>query len=135
MIRTLEYQMSWKPDRFFGITSGVSYSWLLQKAEFTPQGINQTARNVAKQRSASWETRADLSHYHDYAAYASLELVRSFRELGQEGYQAALIGTENVAYPPYIGRAGLTFAVPSVPDVPLNLGAEGMLVGPRRAAT
>jgi iron complex outermembrane receptor protein len=134
VIRTLEYQMSWKPDRFFGITSGVSYSWLLQKAEFTPQGINQTARNVAKQRSASWETRADLSHYHDYSAYASLELVRSFRELGQQGYQADLIGTGNVAYPPYIGRAGLTFAVPSVPDVPLSLGAEGMLVGPRRAA-
>jgi iron complex outermembrane receptor protein len=134
VIRTLEYQMSLKPNRFFGITSGISYSWLLQKAEFTPQGINQTARNVASQRSASWETRADLSHYHDYTAYASLELVRSFRDLGQRGYQADLIGTDNVAYPPYIGRAGLTFAVPSVPSVPLNLGAEGMLVGARRAA-
>jgi iron complex outermembrane receptor protein len=134
VIRTLEYQMSWKPNRFFGITSGVSYSWLLEKAEFTPQGINQTARNVASQRSASWETRADLGHYHDYTAYASLELVRSFRDLGQRGYQAELVGTENVVYPPYIGRGGLTFAVPSVPSVPLNLGAEGMLVGPRRAA-
>jgi iron complex outermembrane receptor protein len=126
--------MSLKPDRFFGITSGVSYNWLLDKAEFTPSGINQTARNVSSQRSFSWETRADLRHYDDYTAYASFEFVRSLRDLGQEGYAARLIGTENVVYPPWIARAGVVFAVPSVPDVPLELGSQAMLVAPRRAA-
>jgi iron complex outermembrane receptor protein len=55
-IQTAEVQMSWKPRRVFGVTSGVSYNWLLDKAEFTPQGINQTARNVSSQRTLSWET-------------------------------------------------------------------------------
>jgi iron complex outermembrane receptor protein len=133
-IHTLEYQMSFKPDRFFGVTSGVSYNWLLDKAEFTPIGINQTARNVSSQRSLSWETRADFRHYEDYTAYASFELVRSVRELGQEGYAARLFGMENVAYPPWIARAGLVFAVPSVPEVPLELGSQAVVVASRRAA-
>jgi iron complex outermembrane receptor protein len=134
VIRTLEYQLSFKPHRFFGVTSTVSYNWLQQKAEFTPEGSNQTARNVASQRTLSWETRADISHYNDYSAYAAFDLVASTRDLGQEGYTATLVGSKNVAYPPYIARGGLIFAVPSPPRVPLQLGAEGMYVGPRRAA-
>jgi iron complex outermembrane receptor protein len=133
LIKTGEYQMSWMPARIFGVTSGVSYSWLDDKAEFTPQGINQTARNVASQESLSWETRADVRDYH-YDLYASFDLVRSRRNLGQEGYAARLVGQNNVVYPPWIARAGAMFAVPSVPDVPLRLGAEGMWVGPRRAS-
>ncbi|MDF3066053.1 MAG: hypothetical protein K0R38_1654 [Polyangiaceae bacterium] len=133
LIKTGEYQMSWMPARIFGVTSGVSYSWLDDKAEFTPQGINQTARNVASQESLSWETRADVRDYH-YDLYASFDLVRSRRDLGQEGYAARLVGQNNVVYPPWIARAGAMFAVPSVPDVPLRLGAEGMWVGPRRAS-
>jgi iron complex outermembrane receptor protein len=133
-IDTVEYQMSLQPSRFFGISSGVSYNWLLNKAEFTPQGINQTARNVASQRSFTWETRLDARHYNDFVTYASFELVHSLRDLGQEGYAASLIGTQNVVYPPWIARAGVTISVPSTPNVPLQLGAEGILVGPRRAA-
>lgn len=133
-IHTLEYQLAFRPDQFFGVTSGVSHNWLLDKAEFTPSGINLTARNVSSQRSLSWETRADIRHYDDYTAYASFELVRSFRKLGQEGYAARLIGTENVAYPPWVARAGVTFAVPSLADFPLELGTQGTVVAPRRAA-
>jgi iron complex outermembrane receptor protein len=133
LVKTAEYQMSWMPARVFGITSGVSYSWLADKAEFTPQGINQTARNVASQRSFSWETRADVRDYR-YNLYASFDLVRSKRDLGQEGYAAMLVGTQNVVYPPYIARAGAMFEVPSLPNVPLELGAEGTWVGPRRAS-
>lgn len=133
-IHTVEYQMSWKPSRFAGITSGVSYSWLLDKAEFTPQGINQTARNVASQRSLSWESRFDFRYYYDVAAYTSFELIRSVRDLGQEGYAASLVGSQNVVYPDWISRSGLRFAIPSVPSVPLQLGTEALVVGPRRAS-
>jgi iron complex outermembrane receptor protein len=133
LVKTAEYQMSWMPARIFGISSGVSYSWLSDKAEFTPQGINQTARNVANQKSFSWETRADVRDYA-YNLYASFDLVRSQRDLGQEGYAATLVGRREVLYPPWIARAGAMFAVPSLPDVPLELGAEGLWVGPRRAA-
>jgi iron complex outermembrane receptor protein len=133
-IHTVEQQFSYTPSPFFGVTSGVSYNWLLDKAEFSPQGINQVARNTASQTSFTWETRLDVKHYEDYNIYASAELVMSQRHLGQVGYQAQLVGNANVVYPPYIGRLGAMAALPSVPSVPLSLGAEGMLVGPRNSA-
>ena len=131
-VQTVEYQGSFRPSAFFGVTSGVSYNWLQNKAEFTPQGINETARNVASQRGVSWETRADVRHYNDYTMYGSFELVRSVRDLGQQGYAARVIGSKNVIYPPWVVRAGVTFAVPSLPAVPLELGTEAMLVASRR---
>ena len=133
-VHTAEAQLSFKPDRFFGMTTGVSHSWLLDKAEFTPQGINLAARNVASQRSLSWESRLDLRHYADYQLYGSFELVHSIRDLGQEGYAASLIGTQNVGYPPWIVRGGAMIGVPTGPDIPLEAGFEAMVVGPRRAA-
>ena len=57
-VHTLEFQYSYKPNPFFGLTTGMAGSWLMDKAEFTPQGINQAARNVADQRSLSWEKDA-----------------------------------------------------------------------------
>jgi iron complex outermembrane receptor protein len=133
-VQTVEYQASFRPNAFAAISSGVSYNWLQNKAEFTPQGINETARNVASQRSASWETRADLRHYNDYAFYGSFELVHSTRDLGQQGYAASVVGSKNVVYPPWVARAGVTFAVPSLPSVPLELGTEAMLVARRRVS-
>jgi outer membrane receptor for ferrienterochelin and colicins len=133
-IHTIEYQLSFKPSPFFGLTSGVSYNWLLDKAEFSPQGLNQVARNTASQTTFAWETRADLSHYDDYATYAAFELVHSRRDLGEVGYAAQLVGNANIVYPPYIARLGATAALPSLPSVPLSAGAEAMLVGPRHPA-
>jgi outer membrane receptor protein involved in Fe transport len=133
-VHTVEYQMSYKPSAFFGVTSGISYSWLYDMAAFSAQGINLVARNTASQRSFAWETRFDISHYEDYAGYLSTEFVRSYRELGQVGYAAQLIGDSNIIYPPYIVRAGLMVAVPSPPSVPVSVGADSILVGPRRAS-
>jgi iron complex outermembrane receptor protein len=133
-VHTVELELSWKPRAAFGLTSSVSYNWLLDKAEFTLQGINQEARNVSRQQSLSWETRADVRVRDQLTAYASFDLVQSFRVLGQEGYAATLIGTKNVVYPPWIARAGVDLSLPSPTEVPLAVGAVAMLVGPRRAA-
>lgn len=133
-IHTVEYQISYKPTAFFGVTSSVSYNRLLDKAEFSPQGINQVARNTASQTTLTWETRADLKHYDDYATYASFELVHSKRNLGEVGYAASFVGSANIVYPPYIARLGVTAAIPSPPSLPLSAGAEGMFVGKRHAA-
>jgi iron complex outermembrane receptor protein len=133
-VHTVEYQMSWKPLRFFGVTSGVSYNWLLQEAEFSPQGINQIARNTASQDTLAWELRADVKHYDDVAGYFSAEATRSRRDLGQIGYAANLIGTATPVYPRYILRAGVSAAIPSPVSFPLSVGAEGSVVGPRHAA-
>jgi outer membrane receptor for ferrienterochelin and colicins len=132
-IHTVEFQLSWKPNDVLGFTSGVSYNWLLDKAEFTLQGLNQTARNVASQKSLSWETRADLRYNDRVTAYASFDLVQSTRDVGQTGYAASLIGTANVVYPPWIVRAGANLALPVFARLPMSFGAEGMVVAPRRA--
>jgi iron complex outermembrane receptor protein len=89
---------------------------------------------VAKQRTFTWETRADVGRYDDYAGYAAFELVQSVRDLGQEGYAATLVGSKNVVYPPWIGRLGAYASVPSPRLVPLSAAAEVTVVGPRRAA-
>jgi iron complex outermembrane receptor protein len=133
-IHTTELQVGWKPTRLFGLSSGVSYNWLLDKAEFTPQGINLAARNVAKQRTFTWETRADLNHHDDYAGYLAFEYVYSVRDVGQEGYAASLVGSKNVVYPPWIARLGAYAALPSPRLLPLSLASEVTIVGPRRAA-
>jgi iron complex outermembrane receptor protein len=133
-IHTVEYQVSYKPGAFFSATSGVSYNWLLDAATFSPQGINLVAQNAASQNTFTWETRVDLKHYDDYATYASWEYVYSTRNLGDIGYAAQLVGNAGIVYPPYIGRLGASVGVPSPPSVPLTAGAEGMFVGPRRAA-
>jgi iron complex outermembrane receptor protein len=133
-IHTVEFQASWKPIAAFGITSSVSYNWLLDKAEFTLQGINQTARNVASQRALTWETRADVRRGEQLTAYASFDLVQSWRDLGQDGYAATLIGTKNVVYPPWIVRGGVNAALQSAVELPMSVGLEGMVVAPRRAA-
>jgi iron complex outermembrane receptor protein len=132
-IHTLEYQMSYKPLRHFGLTTGVSYSWLLDKAEFTPQGLNLTARNTASQRSLAWESRLDIAYYDDFAFYSAFELVHAVRDSKKEGYAAGIVGTTNVVYPLFIARAGVRLSVPSTWSIPLQLAAQTVVVGPRRA--
>lgn len=132
-IDTLEFQALLELG-LFSVSSGLAYSQIRDKAEFAPQGLNLTAENVAEQNSLSWETRADLRHGNVVNSYASFEWIRSRRTLGQEGYAARLLGNRNVAYPDWIGRAGVTLGVPIFPDVPLDVGTEGILVGPSQPA-
>jgi iron complex outermembrane receptor protein len=133
-IDTVEYEVSVKPSGFFSATSGVSYNWLIDEAEFSPQGINLVAQNTANQTSFTWETRVDVKHYDDYAGYGSFEYVYSTRNLGDVGYAAQLVGNSGIVYPPYIGRLGASVGLPGPPNVPLTAGVEGMFVGTRRAA-
>jgi outer membrane receptor for ferrienterochelin and colicins len=132
-IDTAEAQLSWRPNPVLSATTGVSYNWLFNEAEFTPQGINQTARNIARQRTVSWETTVNVKYYDDIDAYVSSELNWATRELGEEGYAAQLVGTHNVIYPPFVFRGGVLVGLPSPPTFPLSVGAEAMYVGPRRA--
>jgi outer membrane receptor for ferrienterochelin and colicins len=132
-IDTLEFQGLLELGEL-GLSSGVAYSQIRDKAEFAPRGLNLTAENVAEHESLSWETRADLRHGNSFTGYASFEWIRSRRSLGQEGYAAGLLGDQNVAYPDWIGRAGVTLGIPFIPALPLDIGTEGILVGPSQPA-
>lgn len=128
-VDTLEFQGLLELGPLLNVSSGLAYSLIRDKAEFAPQGLNLTARNVAEQNSLSWETRADVRQGSSLSGYASFEWIFSRRTLGQEGYAARLLGEENVAYPEWIGRAGVTVGIPGLTTVPLDLGSQAILVG------
>jgi iron complex outermembrane receptor protein len=134
VVHTVEFQATHYASRFLHLSSGISHSWLLDKAEFTAEGINQAARNVAAQRSLSWESSLNFDYYDDFRSYLSFERVWSVRDLGGEGYVANLVGSENVVYPDWVGRAGVVVSVPSHVHVPLQIGSQAVVVGERRAA-
>ncbi|MEO8179059.1 MAG: TonB-dependent receptor [Deltaproteobacteria bacterium] len=133
-VDTLEFQALLELGASLEVASSVAYSQIRDKAEFAPRGLNLTAKNIAEQKSLSWETRADLRYGNLLISYASFELIHSRRTLGQEGYIARLLGDQNVAYPDWIGRAGVTLGVPFIPSVPIDIGAEGILVGAAQPA-
>lgn len=134
LIHTVDAELTWRPAVWASASTGVSYSLLNDKAEFVPRGINQTALNVASQKSLIWATRAELRHGDAFGGYGSFETVHSTRESGQVGYQADLVGSSMVAYPRWIARAGAYVKLPSPSSVPLELSTQGILVGPRQSA-
>jgi iron complex outermembrane receptor protein len=133
-VDTLEFQALWEFGANVRASSGVAYSLIRDKAEFVPRGLNQIAQNIARQRSLSVETRVDASYRQAITGYAAFEWVHSIREFGQEGYAAQVIGDDNVAYPDWIARAGISWTMNLHPRVPLALGAQAILVGPTPAA-
>jgi iron complex outermembrane receptor protein len=133
-IDTVEVQALIKLGASASVSTGLAYSRIDDKAEFAPQGLNLTARNVASQRSLSWETRVDAQYASLVSGYGSFELVKATRDLDQEGYAAQVIGDGNVAYPDWIVRAGVTVDLPLHPEVPLQLSAQALLTGPADAS-
>jgi iron complex outermembrane receptor protein len=133
-VDTLEFQGILNLGPAFSASSGLAYNLIREKAEFVPQGLNQIAQNIAKQQTYSWETRLDANYRQRLAGYAAFEWIHSHRDLGQGGYAAQVLGTENVAYPNWIARAGATLRARFHPDIPLELSTQAILVGPTPAA-
>jgi iron complex outermembrane receptor protein len=130
-VHTFEAQVSYAPSEWLTVTSGTAYSLLLNKAEFTQQGVNKVARNVSEVRSLSWETEAKADLRDKLTAYAGLGVDLATRDLGEEGYQATLVGQRNVVYPPVAVHGGIQAVVPRLP---LRLGLELSFLSARRAS-
>ena len=133
-IHTLEGQISYRPNKLVEAKTAISQSWLLDKAEFAPQGINQAAYNVTNQRALAWENRLDLRYRDAFNSYLGFDVVYSRRDLGQEGYTATLVGSKAVVYPPWIIRLGVIVRIPSAPSFPFDFMMQNILVGRRRAS-
>jgi outer membrane receptor protein involved in Fe transport len=131
-VHTLEGQLSVHPWRGVSAATGLAYSLLLNKAAFVQQGLNRVAQNLSEMRALAWESELKLEIENWVNGYASFELPIVSRSLGQQGYQAELVGHSNVIYPSFIARGGLSVRLPA--GVPLNAGVDAMYVGPRRAS-
>ena len=130
-VHTVEGQVSLRPNKHWALATGVSYSILLDKAAFIQQGVNRVARNLNEVRTVSWETEVFAEYDPGVNGYVTFELPHTVRESGEEGYQANLVGNENVIYPHFILRAGVSSLVPGLP---LRPGVEVIAVGSRRAS-
>jgi outer membrane receptor for ferrienterochelin and colicins len=130
-VRTLEAQVAAEPAAFFSISSNVAYSVLTDKTEFVQEGINQVARNVARAATLSWETTAELKYKRLVRTHVSVEVQRTVRRTGQEGYTAAVVGTAGDIYPRAVLQAGVA-AQPT--NSPVRAAVQASYVGARRAS-
>lgn len=130
-VHTVEAQLSFRPGRYVYLTSGVAGSYLMNQAEFTQQGDNQVARNVARTLSLSWETELRVDYKKLVVGYANVAYNRTVRRTDERGYVADLTSYGNLAYPAVIANAGLSA---KLAELPLRLGVEGSFVSARRAS-
>lgn len=129
-VHTVEGQLSYTFSRQLSVNTGGALNLLLNKAEFTTQGLNQVARNLAQVWSASWESGVEYHDEDKLRAYLNLALQVTRRFSGQVGYQARLIGTQNEIYPPILVHAGV---LGRLPFAPLRAAVEASFFGERRA--
>ena len=130
-VHTVEGQVAVEPAAGLVVSTGLSYSRLLNKAELVTRGVNRAAQNLSEVDTLSWESELSLNHDHWFHGYASFELPHTVRNLGQQGFQAELVGDENVIYPGYVLRLGASAVLG---ELPLRATAETIHVGPRRAS-
>jgi outer membrane receptor for ferrienterochelin and colicins len=130
-VHSFETELSYRPNAYLSVSTGLVYSLLQKAAQFTLDGVNQVARNFGETHSLSWETRLELN-YRDYVkAYVNGEYNYTVRDTGYVGYRAALVGSGNVIYPSGIVRLGV-LGIP--PRAHLRFGVEVSYVGPRQAS-
>jgi iron complex outermembrane receptor protein len=132
-VHTVEAEASYRPTSFLSIRTDLAYSLLLNKAEFTPQGLNQVALNVGEVHSLSWETEATASFRDWVKGYVNLDVNHTVREVGYVGFRASLIGNDNILYPTVQVHAGAAARIP-LPRMPIMATVEGTFVGARRAS-
>jgi outer membrane receptor for ferrienterochelin and colicins len=133
-VHTLEAHASYQLDERMHATTGVAYGLVLDKAEFVAQGTNQTAKNIARVQTLSWETRIDAVIRDALRGYLSFDFQRVFRSIGQGDYFSALVADKGGDAPVWLVRAGASRRWKTAASYALELGSEIRVVGPRSAS-
>jgi outer membrane receptor for ferrienterochelin and colicins len=128
-VRTAEVELSYRPLRQLALSSDVAWSRLDNKAEFTQLGPNTVARNLAQLEVLSWESSVE-TRVDWLLSYASFEIQRSVRNLGEDGYLPRLVERGATNYPGYIGR----FGVELTPLRHVKVAGQAAYIGPRPAS-
>ncbi|MBN2575317.1 MAG: TonB-dependent receptor [Deltaproteobacteria bacterium] len=130
-VHTVETQLSYRPDRYLQLKTGLAYSYLLDQATFAQRGINEVALNMSRVGSLSWETELRFDYRRKIAAYANLTLNRTVLRLDEDNFVADLSSYANAAYPVLVANAG---GSATVPRLPLRASAEISYVSRRRSS-
>jgi outer membrane receptor for ferrienterochelin and colicins len=133
LVHTFEAHASYRIGRYLNLTSGLAYSRLINKAELEPQGLNQAAKNIATVQALSSETRLEALVRDSFRGYLSLDLQRTFRDLGQDGYLKQLVKANAADSPRAIVRFGASQRQPVGNKLSLQLNVEGRWVSARAA--
>lgn len=128
-VHTFETLATYKPFDRLTIASGLAYNLLFEKAEFTQQGVNRVARNVAEFHGLSWETQVQAD-YDPVRAYLAAEVLLAARDVEEQGYQAELVGSRMEIYPPATAHVGVAGRIPCAAD----LSIEASAIASRRAS-
>ena len=131
-IHTAEGQLSYRPNRYLLLTSGVAYSYLQDQAAFAQRGINQVALNISQVESISWESELRFDYKRKLAAHGNLTLNRTRLRLSEENYAADVSNYGNAAYPQVMANTGVSA---EIPKVLLRVSAELSYVGTRRSSS
>ncbi|MBI4509113.1 MAG: TonB-dependent receptor [Deltaproteobacteria bacterium] len=130
-VHTIESQVTYRPVDAFSASTGLAYNLVVNKAEFTLQGINRVARNVSEVHGLSWESQLVGNYEEKLWGYLNVGVLLAARDLGEEGYRSDLVGEANEVYPPVIVQGGLQAIVPKLP---VRVGLELTYAAPRRAS-
>jgi outer membrane receptor for ferrienterochelin and colicins len=130
-IHTFEGNIALEPVEWLRATTSLSYSYVLDKAEFVSFGVNNVARNLARLGVLAWQTEARLRWEERLYGYLNVTYVSGRRDLGESGYRAQLVGSHLEIYPPLILNAGLGYRLR---QIPLRFTAESRFLSRRRAS-
>ena len=131
-VHTLESQLSYRPNRYLLVTSGVAYSYLLDQAAFAQRGINQVALNISRVGSLSWESELRFDYKRKLAAYGNFTINHTVSSFSENNYAANLSSYSNAAYPVLVANTGISA---EIPRLPLRAGVELSAVGSRPSST
>lgn len=128
---TIEGELHWRPADWIRVQTGLSYTYLLDKAEFSRVGGNLVARNLAEAGIWSWDTLAQVDWNQQLRMYASCSVVVGVRNSSEAGYRANLLGSDLDAYPPVMARLGAHY---TLPGFPFRFGVQMRYISSRRAS-
>jgi outer membrane receptor for ferrienterochelin and colicins len=131
-VHTVEAQLSYRPDRYLQLKTGLAYNYLLDQAAFAQRGINEVALNMSRVGSLSWETELRFDYRRKLAAYANLTLNRTVVRLDEDNFVADLSSYANAAYPVVVVNAG---GSAKIPVLPLRVSVELSYVSSRRSSS
>jgi iron complex outermembrane receptor protein len=130
-VNTVEGQVVWDPWPALSLSSTLAYLRLDDKTEFIQQGINKSARNVARANTLSWESLVEVKPREWLNAQVSFEIQRTTQSTGQEGYVGDVIGSAGSIYPLHMLRGNI---VVQPPAFPMRLATLLSYIGPRPAS-